>query len=755
MTDNSTQTEHNTPTFWHAPDIAKAGYKVFPVEGKAPSVAGGFYAATTDLSQLAEWIEDGRGDHDIAIPTGIVSDVVVIDADSLETFAEIEERYGPPTVKTKRGGHWWFRHPRKGKVSSTQIREHLDRKADGGYVVVPPSRGRTWTDGIPEKDALPTLPDELREEKRDSEPTGGSAPTMGAPIPEGKRNITLTSDAGAMRRRGMDEEAIFAALKITNEQRCTPALDVAEVRNIARSVASYPPAENVAFLRVGNRQAAGDGTKAFNRTDVGNAKRLIHRHGHNLRYCWLWSKWLVWDGRRWIRDDSGEVFRLAKDTVANIYREAAVAPDDETRKALAGHAMRSEAGARIKEMVDLARSDVPIMPDELDADPWLLNTRSGTVDLRTGKLREHRREDLITKIAPVEYRPDADAPVWAAFLDRVQPNEEMRAFLQRSTGYSATGDTSEQCLFINHGVGANGKSTFQEALAAALGDYAMRAPTEMLMAKRAGGVPNDVARLKGSRFVAASETEEGRRLAESLIKDLTGQDTITARFMRAEWFDFAPTHKLWLSTNHKPEIRGTDVAIWRRIRLIPWTVTIPPTEQDKKLPAKLRDELPGILAWIVRGCLQWQRKGLQAPDEVRKATVEYRAEMDVLAGFLSDCCELEGDLWDYSKDLYDSYKRWCEDNGERTESKRRFGERLRERGFARDKGGSRGAHLWRGLRLTEGEKARLAGKLTLEKTAVSSSSDLSDPKKDMTDRNSKGRGVMSEKGSEGSEGSEV
>jgi putative DNA primase/helicase len=453
----------------------------------------------------------------------------------------------------------------------------------------------------------------------------------------------------------------------------------------------------------GTTQPAG----GYNLTDLGNARRLVHRHGRNLRYCWLWRKWLVWDGKRWVKDDTGEVYRLAKETVSSIYQEAAAAPNDEARKELGKHATRSEAGARIKEMVDLARSDVPVMPDELDASPDLLNTESGTIDLRTGELREHRREDLITKIAPTTYGPDAAAPTWEAFLERVLPGEDLRAFVQRAVGYSATGDTSEQCMFINHGGGANGKSTFQEAIAAALGDYAMRAPTEMLLAKRSDGVPNDVARLKGARFVSASETEEGRRLAESRIKDLTGQDTITARFMKAEWFDFAPTHKLWLSTNHKPEIRGTDAAIWRRIRLVPWAVTIPPAEQDKKLPIALRHELAGILAWVVRGCLQWRREGLQAPDEVRKATGEYRAEMDVLAGFLVECCELDTGHWEYAKDLYECYKRWCAENGERPEPQRKFGGRLGERGFQRDRGGSRGAGIWRGVRLTEGEKEAL------------------------------------------------
>lgn len=473
---------------------------------------------------------------------------------------------------------------------------------------------------------------------------------------------------------------------------------------------------------------------AFNLTEQGNAGRLVYRHGHSLRYCFPWGKWLVYDGKRWIKDDTGEIYRLAKETVASIYGEAESAGDGETRKALAKHALRSESGAKIREMIYLARPEVPVMPEELDASADLLNTGNGTVDLRTGELREHRREDLITKIAPVEYRPDASAPAWDAFLERALPSEKLREFVQRACGYSATGDASEQCMFINHGAGANGKSTFQEAIIAALGDYAMRAPTEMLLTRRAGGIPNDVARLKGSRFVAASETEEGRRLAESLIKDLTGQDTITARFMRAEFFDFAPTHKLWLSTNHKPEIRGTDNAIWRRIRLIPWSVTIPPAEQDKKLPTALRRELPGILAWIVRGCLEWRHEGLQAPDEVRRATGEYRAEMDVLAGFLAECCEIGGEHWDYAKDLYASYKRWCDETGERPEAQRKFGGRLGERGFQRDRGGSRGAGIWRGLRLTEDAKARSEGMLTLRKSGISSNSDPTDPEKGFESR---------------------
>ena len=691
-----------------AAEYRRRGWSPIPIKerSKEPNLQElrPYLSRKATKEELEGWSWTGVG-----IVTGPVSGVLVLDADGPEGEAELR-KYGHPVTpmaRTPSGGiHLYFKHPEQRVRTGIRVAPGLDVKAAGGYVVAPSSvgpNGRAYEWIVSPREAELADPPEWLMALLDRERPKGPAPKAGERIPAGQRNDALTRLAGTMRRPGMSEAAILAALLEENERRCQPPLPRAEVEKIAASIARYEPAGERTRISL-NGNGAARPTTEYNHTDLGNAARLVHRHGRNLRYCWLWRKWLVWDGKRWVKDDTGEVYRLAKETVSSIYQEAAAASDDETRKELGKHATRSEAGPRIKEMVDLARSDVPIMPDELDASPDLLNTESGTIDLRTGELREHRHEDLITKIAPTKYRPDACAPIWEAFLKRVLPGEELRAFVQRAVGYSATGDTSEQCVFINHGGGANGKSTFQEAIAAALGDYAMRAPTEMLLAKRSEGVPNDIARLKGARFVSASETEEGRRLAESRIKDLTGQDTITARFMKAEWFDFAPTHKLWLSTNHKPEIRGTDAAIWRRIRLVPWTVTIPPAEQDKTLPIALRHELAGILTWIVQGCLQWRREGLQAPDEVRKATGEYRAEMDVLAGFLAECCDLGTDHWEYAKDLYESYKRWCDENGERPEPQRKFGGRLGERGFQRDRGGSRGAGIWRGVRLTEGEK---------------------------------------------------
>lgn len=496
---------------------------------------------------------------------------------------------------------------------------------------------------------------------------------------------------------------------------------------------SGPPPPN------GRDRGTGEQSGGFNLTDLGNAERFVARHGGDVRYCYPWGKWLTWTGTRWERDDSGRVYRLAKEAVRGIYAEAAAAEDEGRRRAIAKHATSSEAKNRIEAMLELAKSDVPVSPDDLDADPWLLNAENGTMDLRTGELGPHRRGDLLTKMAGAKYHLEAKAPAWETFLKRVLPGQELRRFVQRGAGYSATGDTSEQCLFLSHGGGNNGKSTFQEALGEVLGDYAMRAPTEMLMAKRSGGVPNDVARLKGQRFVTASETEEGRRLAESLVKDLTGQDTITARFMRAEFFDFKPTHKLWLATNHKPEIRGTDNAIWRRIRLIPWSVVVPPAERDRKLPEKLRTEAAGILAWVVRGCLEWRRGGLGEPEEVRNATASYRAEQDVLATFMEERCVVTPNASAPATPLYQAYKSWCEESGEKVETQKKFGMRLAERGFEREKSG---VYYWLGLGLLHDGGDDLGP------------SGPSGPKNDISSSNLVHEAVIRKQGPEGPEGPE-
>ncbi len=450
-------------------------------------------------------------------------------------------------------------------------------------------------------------------------------------------------------------------------------------------------------------KASGNGARreGFNNTDLGNSGRLIFHHGEDLRFCFPWGRWLVWDGRRWSVDSSGEVHRRAKRTVKEIYREAGGATDDEARKALAKHAMRSEAEARIQAMISLAKSEVPVMPEELDRDPWLLNVLNGTLDLRTGELREHRRDDLLTKLAPVEYSPDAEAPTWAAVLERTIPSEPVREFFKKLCGRAFSGDVSEHVLPVLYGTGANGKSTVLNALLEAAGEYGMQAAPDLLIAKR-GNHPTEVADLFGMRFVASIEVEDGRRLAESLVKTLTGGDRVRARRMRQDFWEFAPTHKVFMAVNHKPQVKGSETAIWRRIKLISFTETIPAAEQDKNLPEKLRAELPGILRWAVEGCLEWRREGLQEPTAVTDATAEYRADMDTLAGFFEDCCVIDARLMTPAGSLYEAYKIWCGGAGEHTETQKMFGTRLSERGFVSEKI-KRGQHKdrkgWQGIGL--------------------------------------------------------
>jgi putative DNA primase/helicase len=444
------------------------------------------------------------------------------------------------------------------------------------------------------------------------------------------------------------------------------------------------------------------GQGAYNLTDLGNSERFSNQHGEDARYVYPWRSWLTWTSQRWQPDAGGVTVRMAKETVRSIYSEAADAEDADRRKAIVGHARRSESRSRIEAMIALAQSEMPIMPDGLDTDPWLLNVSNGTLDLKTGELREHDRDDLITKLAQVEYDATAKAPIWEKFLEQILPDEAVREFVRRLAGYSLTGSTREHVLPILYGSGANGKSTFVNVLMAAMGDYASQTAPDLLLAKQ-GSHPTELADLFGARLVAAIEVNDGRRFNEALVKQLTGGDTIKARRLYQDFWEFAPTHTVWMAVNHRPDVRGTDQAIWRRIKLIPFTTAIPPEEQDTELPEKLLEELPGILAWAVRGCLDWQRSGLGEPDEVRRATNQYRAHMDVLAGFLDERCVIDQKAWAKFGNLYADYTEWAEAAGEHPESKRRFGDSLAERGYPAANGTDHVA-IRRGVGLREGRE---------------------------------------------------
>jgi P4 family phage/plasmid primase-like protien len=448
-------------------------------------------------------------------------------------------------------------------------------------------------------------------------------------------------------------------------------------------------------------------TRSYNFTDLGNAQRLVAMFGDDMRYCHTWKRWLTWDGKRWLTDETGgaPVSRMAQEVIRMMYAEASQMEDRDSRKDLVAWARKCESRSRIDNMIALAQTQlgVAITPADLDTDPWLLNVLNGTLDLRTGKLRAPDRRDLLTRMVPVEFDPKAECPNWIRFLTRAMDGDgEMIGFIQKAVGYTLTGETREHTMFFSYGQGKNGKSTFTETMAALFADYGRRVPTETLMVRQNEGISNDVARLKGARFVSAAETEEGKRLNESKLKDLTGGDTIVARFMHAEFFEFKPTFKIWMYGNHKPIIRGVDEGIWRRIHMIPFVVTIPPEERDGELPAKLLRELPGILAWAVRGCLCWQRDGLQKPKAMEEAVQEYREEMDVIGSFLEECTVRTPGQHTTPRALYQEYVRWAKVTGAHEGSENGFSRQLKSRGMNAEK--ANGARVYRHLSLKSSQE---------------------------------------------------
>lgn len=492
-----------------------------------------------------------------------------------------------------------------------------------------------------------------------------------AVITEGSRNERLTSIAGSMRARNATEEQILEQLRKANSEHCNPPLDDAEVVRIAASVSRYAPSP-----------LASDQARSLN--DVGNARRLIERFGGRLRYVVEHKGWLYWNDTRWASDEVGGVFELAKEVARGIYYEAAEATHDDLRKKISKHADDSHGSRSISAMVKLATTDprVVVHASELDNHDELLGVANGVVDLRTGLLRAARREDLITKHSPIAYDPRARCPTWLRFLKRATNNDrELMRYLQRMVGYAISGLTTEQVLFFLYGSGANGKTTFIKAMEAVLGpDLACQLPYDSLVQrKQPRSSTNDLARLQGARAVFTAEVEDGTFLAESLVKQLTGSDTITARHLYQKFVDFEPKFKLFIAGNHKPIIKGDDNGIWRRLHLVPFVVTIPATERDPRLLGKLRAEAPGILAWAVRGGVRWQRLGLSPPPIITDAVKEYREEMDLIGEWIKEKCNVGPNLTLKASEGYQDYRFWAMNNGYQAMSNARFGRKLSER----------------------------------------------------------------------------
>ena len=449
--------------------------------------------------------------------------------------------------------------------------------------------------------------------------------------------------------------------------------------------------------------------KRFSLDDIGNAERLIHNFGENLRYCKAYKDWMVWSGCKWEPDDLGVINQRARETARNILHEAANEADDGIRNALIKHARHSSSNNALKAMVEQAKSmpEIAVTPNQFDNKQWLLNVENGVIDLKTGNLTPHSKDDHMTKIVKVNYDPEAKAPTWEKFLNKIfDSNAELISFIKRAVGYSLTGDISEQCFFMLHGNGQNGKSKFIEALSGILGEYAKSADMDSFTERRQVGVTNDIAALQSARLVTTVETQKGVKLNEALVKRLTGGDIIVARKLYGEPFEFVPTFKIWMAVNHLPDIHGTDLGIWRRIRLIPFEVTITDAEKDIHMGEKLRREYPGILRWAVEGCLEWKKNvdnpnnkggsGLNPPDIVLRATNEYQLDQDLFADFINTCCVTGPEIKTRGEQLYGEYKKYCEECNLKPLSSKRFVSVMREHGYLQKETGGR-RYYWLGI----------------------------------------------------------
>lgn len=492
--------------------------------------------------------------------------------------------------------------------------------------------------------------------------------------------------SGLMRSKWDEKRSGTTYGAITIGKACANCLNVYEPKK-------YEDDTSLAFALFKNGQiSVKDSKKQYDMTDTGNAHRLQDRFGGIVRYSYNRKKWFWWDGKMWRVDDSGEVKKLADLICEDIKKEAFQEQEEKTQADLLKWASRTASSkgkeAMIKECQHLP--GIPIAQDDLDSYADYVNCRNGIINLRNGELIPHESSFMMSKMCNSDYDQSSKKPeLWLKFLgDVTNGNKELQEYIQRCVGYSLTGSTSEQCAYFLYGLGNNGKSTFLDTMADLFGGYASNAQPDTLMMKKWSNdsANSDIARLKGARFVTSEEPTEGVRLNEGLLKQLTGGSKVTCRFLYGDEFEYTPEFKIWIATNHKPIVRGTDYGIWRRIKLIPFEVNIPKEKVDKDLKLKLKKEFPQILKWAVNGCIKWRKYGMDEPQCVQEAVKEYKHEMDLLAGFIEQCVEIDYEC--NSKvaagDLFRAYIRWAKDNNEWEMSSKKFfleiGKKLPDKG---------------------------------------------------------------------------
>ncbi|MFC1937218.1 phage/plasmid primase, P4 family [Chloroflexota bacterium] len=527
---------------------------------------------------------------------GIVTNhrVAVIDADTPETRVQLEAELGDPHVITPRGGaHWYIDttgHPVK---TVAGLLPGMDIRGVGGFVNIAGGKYQILRLPVPGDTLIPwdELPKHIIAAIEGSKPAHEKK--QGAPIPEKTRNATLASIAGAMRRKGANQSAIESALLEINAKQCQPPISESEVLKIAKSVSRYEPERDT------------DQPEHFNLTDYGNAERLVTLFGDVIRYSPERKVWLIWTGKVWEWDIGRiRITKLAKKTARNIYQEAADEPDDDAREELVKHGRATERQVRIEALIKSAESEpgVAVNLADLDANHWLLNVSNGPIDLRTGELKPHSRAELITKILPIDYDPIASSTEWDSFLTRIfDGNTDLIAYVQRALGYSITGDQSEQAFFFCYGGGFNEKSTLLNTCRLVMGEYATQVPPTAFMVDKTkrGGPDEAIANLQSKRLVCSTELEDGQRLSVSLVKRMTGGESLWCEHKFERGYNFQPTHKLWLSGNHEPVITDTTNSIWFRLKKIPFMVEIPEADRKKGYAEHLAEEhSAAIMAWV-------------------------------------------------------------------------------------------------------------------------------------------------------------
>lgn len=655
-------------------EYASNGWRVHPLTAKRPYLKDWPNKATTNAKTIRNWWKKWPNAN-IGVLTGN-DGLIVIDTDQKNgrdgerTLLDLERSLGelPETrvIKTPHGRHRYFDHPRIPIPNSAgKIGDGIDIKSDRGYVVAPPSvvDGREYS--VEVDGPVAQLPEAWVSYLK------AAAASSSIVIEEGTRNSAIFSEACKLRSRNYPFEESVKLLMEFNTNRCPSPLTENEVLACLRSAYRY---------RV-----------AYELNDLGNAQRLLDAAENRIIFVPEIGSFFLYDGFRWVEDVHAlTTMAMLKRSNRHMAIEAAQVADEAVRKRMAAFATQSQNTSKLKSAIENAQSepDVAVSLSHLDADPLLLGVQNGVVDLRNGKFRKSRKRDLITKTCGCEYVQGADCPRWMELLRQIfDDDHELTIYAQRLIGYCLTGLTGEHLLFAILGPGASGKSTFLETIAAVLGEYSANIQTDSLMAgpRRAGGASEDIARLVGIRFLTTTETTEGSRFNQALIKDFTGGDRMTARFLYKGSFEYVPHFKLLIRGNHRPRFDGEDSGMARRIRLLPFYHPIPPSDRDKDLLRKPRAELPGILNWAIDGCLQWLSHGLGEPRAVVHATTDYILAMDILGQCLSDRFQqVDGHVTPFAR-IYAVYEVWCQENGHAAKPMATVAASLSARGFEKSR----------------------------------------------------------------------